>query len=206
MQPAVRQRAHSIDAIPMGHHTFDAARADRLEDPKRRYEILSAEELRWAVDAAGKDLLLDLGSGTGFYTDVIAGDAGLVYAVDIQRQMHDYYRDKGVPSGVELLTAGVEELPLATASLDAAYATMTYHEFASADAIEEIARVLEPGGRLVLVDWAATGTGDRGPPLTDRFTAEAAADTLGAAGFEIEHVAVRPETFLLIASIESVPD
>lgn len=30
-----------------------------------------------------------------------------VYAVDVQEAMHEYYREKGVPSNVECVTAGV---------------------------------------------------------------------------------------------------
>jgi len=186
----------------MGHHTFDADQADRLERPERRYEVLSAEELRWAVDASAEDVLVDLGSGTGFYTDVVAPDAGHVYAVDVQPAMHEYYREKGVPESVVLLAAGVDDLPLEDDSVDRAVSTMTYHEFATDAAIAEVARVLGAGGRLAIVDWAATGTGDRGPPLAERFDAETAGNTLQEGGFKVEHTAVRPETFLLIATVE----
>jgi hypothetical protein len=66
----------------MGHHTFDADSAADLEAPERRYCVLSAEELRWALDCAPDDTVADLGSGTGFYTDDVAPHAGEVYAVD----------------------------------------------------------------------------------------------------------------------------
>ncbi|WP_225336621.1 class I SAM-dependent methyltransferase [Halomicrobium urmianum] len=186
----------------MGHHTFDADRADKLERAERRYRFLSAEELLWALDLSPTDAVADLGSGTGFYTDAVAPHAGTVYAVDLQEAMHDYYREKGVPENVELVTTGVGDLPLDDGSLDAAFSTMTYHEFASDDALDEIRRVLAPAGRLVVVDWAATGTGEEGPPLDERFTAAEAAEALAETGFRIEHEAVRPETFLLVAAVE----
>ncbi|MBO4248962.1 methyltransferase domain-containing protein (plasmid) [Halomicrobium sp. IBSBa] len=184
----------------MGFHTFDAARADKLEDAARRYRALSAEELLWALSLDGDDVIADLGSGTGFYTDDAAAIADTVYAVDVQSEMHDYYREKGVPDNVELVTSGVADLPLATDALDAAFSTMTYHEFADEAALAEIARVLTDGGRLVVADWAASGSGDAGPPLDERFTASQTIDALRDAGFTIEHDAVRPETFLVIAT------
>jgi hypothetical protein len=49
--------------------------------------------------------------------------------------MHDYYRKKGVPENVDLVTSGVDDLPLDSDSLDAAFSTMTYHEFASEQAL-----------------------------------------------------------------------
>ncbi|AHG03807.1 S-adenosylmethionine-dependent methyltransferase [Halobacterium sp. DL1] len=186
----------------MGHHTFDASRADKLEQPADRYRFLSVEELLWALDLSPEDTVADLGSGTGFYTDDVAPHAGDVYAVDVQSAMHDYYREKGVPENVDLVTTDVDDLPFADGSVDAAFSTMTYHEFASEAAIAEIRRVLGDGGRLVVVDWAATGTGESGPPTDERYTAAEAADALGVAGFEVDHQAVRPETFLLVATVE----
>ncbi|RQG87967.1 class I SAM-dependent methyltransferase [Natrarchaeobius halalkaliphilus] len=186
----------------MGHHTFDPSRADKLERPGRRFRFLSAEELRWALDLDASDRVADLGSGTGFYTDVIASQADTVYAVDLQPEMHEYYREKGVPESVELVTTGVGDLPFDDGTIDVAFSTMTYHEFASADALAEIHRVLESGGRFVIVDWAATGPGESGPPLAERYGADEIADALREAEFSIEHVAVRSETVLVIATAE----
>ncbi|MBZ6496866.1 class I SAM-dependent methyltransferase [Natrinema longum] len=185
----------------MGHHTFDAERADKLEEAEQRYRFVSAEELLWALSLSPDDTVADLGSGTGFFTDDVASHAGAVYAVDLQEAMHEYYREKGVPENVDLVTSDVSDLPFADGDVDAAFSTMTYHEFASDEAIAEIRRSLAPSGRLVIVDWAATGTGEAGPPVEERYSADEAADALREAGFEIEHEAVRPETFLLIATL-----
>jgi ubiquinone/menaquinone biosynthesis C-methylase UbiE len=183
----------------MGFHTFDADRADRLEDAQQRYRHLSAEELCWALSPESDETVADLGSGTGFYTDDVAPTVRRVYAVDIQETMHEYYREKGVPDNVSLVTSGVGDLPFDTGSLDAAFSTMTYHEFADQQTLGEIARVLGPGGRFVVADWAATGSGSHGPPVDERFAATEATAALRETGFDIEFEAVRPETFLLIA-------
>lgn len=185
----------------MGYHTFDASRADKLERAGRRYRFLSAEELLWALSLSPDDTVADLGSGTGFFTDDVAPHADGVYAVDVQEEMHEYYREKGIPENVDLVTSDVSDLPFDDGGVDAAFSTMTYHEFASDEALAEIRRVLAADSRLV-VDWAATGSGEDGPPVDERYTAEEAADALRDAGFGIEHEAVRPETFLLIAAFE----
>ncbi|WP_115864177.1 class I SAM-dependent methyltransferase [Halorussus litoreus] len=182
----------------MGYHTFDADRADKLENAQRRYRFLSAEELLWALSPKGDETVADLGSGTGFYTDDVAPAVDHVHAVDIQDAMHDYYREKGVPENVGLVTSGVDDLPFDTDSLDAAFSTMTYHEFAGEDAVGEITRVLNPGGTFVIADWSATGSGTHGPPVDERFSATETANALREHGFEIEFGAERPETFLLI--------
>jgi len=116
--------------------------------------------------------------------------------------MHEFYREKGVPENVELLTAPVDDMPLDTDSVDTAFSTMTYHEFATAAAIEEIRRVLRPGGRFVVVDWAEDGEGERGPPLAERYSLGDAVATLREHGFDIEFSAARPETFFLVATAE----
>jgi len=185
----------------MGHHTFDADGADKLERSERRYRFFSLEELLWALALSPADTVADLGSGTGFFTDDIAPHAREVYAVDIQEAMHEYYEEKGVPANVELVTTGVDDLPFETETIDAAFSTMTFHEFASDDALAEVRRVLAPTGRIVIGDWSATGTGENGPPLDERYSADTAADALRDHGFAIEHQFSRWETFLLVATV-----
>jgi len=186
----------------MGYHTFDAGRADKLEDAQQRYRSLSAEELHWALSASRDETVADLGSGTGFYTDDVAPAVDHVYAVDVQEAMHEYYREKGVPDNVDLVTSGIDDLPFDTDSLDGAFSTMTYHEFASDEALSEIARVLKSGGTLAIADWAASGSGRNGPPVDERFSAAEATNALRQHGFTVEFEAVRPETFLLVGSAE----
>jgi len=181
----------------MAHHTFDASGADRLEDAAARFRHVSADELRWALALDGDERVADLGSGTGFYTDLVAPDADVVYAVDVQPEMQDYYREKGVPENVELVTADVAGLPVA--DLDAAFSTMTYHEFATDEALDRLADALVSGARLVVADWSAEGEGEHGPPRDERYAAADAVEALESRGFDVEFVAERPETFFLVA-------
>lgn len=182
----------------MGHHTFDATKAEKLEDAPNRYRYVSREELLWALALDGGETVADLGSGTGFYTDDVAPHADCVYAVDVQDEMHDYYRQKGVPENVDLVTADVSDLPFEDSRVDAAFSTMTYHEFASENGLDELARVIAPSGRFVVVDWAASGTGESGPPVDERYTADEVVDALRNYGFTDIFRAVRPETYLIV--------
>jgi len=184
----------------MGFHTYDPDRADRLDDAAR-YRYLSEEELLAVVRPAAGETLADLGSGTGFYTEPVAARAGRVYAVDVQEAMHGHYRGKGPADSVEFVTADVADLPLADGELDGAFTTMTYHEFAGRGALGEVARVLRPGGRLVVVDWTARGPGEAGPPTDERYDLAAAAGHLREAGFRVVAAEERRETFLLRAAI-----
>ncbi len=184
----------------MGYHTFDATKADRLEDAASRYRFVSREELLGALAPDAGDVVADLGSGTGFYTDDVAPHVGTVHAVDVQPAMHEIYREKGVPANVELVTSDVADLPVADDALDGAFSTMTYHEFASDAALAELARVVRTDGRVVVADWSADGDGEHGPPTDERFAAEDAVAAFEAAGFGVERAATRPETFVVVAT------
>lgn len=179
----------------MGFHTFDADEAARLDDPSR-YHWCSHEELLTLVAPHEDAEIADLGSGTGFYTDDIARHAGMVHAVDVQPEMHAYYEDNGVPENVRLVTAEVADLPFGDDALDAAFSTMTYHEFAGEDAIAELARVLRPGGRLVTVDWSRNGSQVSGPPLDERHDLGHCVGAKANAGFTVDHAVSRTETFV----------
>ena len=182
----------------MEHHTFDPARADQLEDAASRYRFLSREELVAALEPAAADVVADVGSGTGFYTDDVAPHVGTVYAVDLQEEMHAHYEEKGIPANVQLVTSNVTDLPFADDQLDAVFSTMTYHEFASDAAIDELARVLTNDGRVVLADWSADGAGESGPPTDERYAERDVVEALEAVDFEVISTQTRPETFLVV--------
>ncbi|MFB6151631.1 MAG: class I SAM-dependent methyltransferase [Haloarculaceae archaeon] len=183
----------------MGFHTFDPDGAERLEDVSR-FRFCSRDELVGALDPDPDGVVADVGSGTGFYTDELAPFAGTVYAVDVQAAMHEYHRSKGVPSNVSLVAADVADLPFADGELDGAVTTMTFHEFASASTLAELRRAVSPGGRLVVADWSAAATGERGPPLDERYDGATAASMLADAGFSVERVQSRPDTFFVVAT------
>ncbi|MFC6724524.1 class I SAM-dependent methyltransferase [Halobium palmae] len=106
----------------MGFHTFDVDRADALEDPSR-YRYCSREELLALLSIHSGAAVADLGSGTGFYTDDVAPYVDTCYAVDVQAEMHDLYREKGLPGNVETVVADVVDLPFDERTLDAAFST-----------------------------------------------------------------------------------
>lgn len=188
----------SHDPGPSGYATGE--KATRLEDPSR-YRYLSAEEVYTLLAPVPDWTVADLGSGTGFYTDDVAPLVTRVYAVDLHGAMQDAYREKGVPGNVELVTSDVATLPFDDAALDAALSIRTFHH-GVADALDELRRVLRPGGRFVAVDWSATGAGDRdrGPAREDCFDLATAQAMLLEAGFEIRAARERRETFVVVSS------
>jgi ubiquinone/menaquinone biosynthesis C-methylase UbiE len=182
----------------MGFHTFDPSDAARLEDPSR-FRYCSREELIQQLPTGPERRLLDLGSGTGFYTDELAPFVDEVVALDVQAAMHYQYRDRGIPDNVRPLTAEAGTLPLQDRSVDAAVSTMTFHESASEESLSDLYRVLAGEAPAVVVDWSGAGIGESGPPVSERFDAEDARELFEAAGFDVRVAVERSETFMAVA-------
>jgi ubiquinone/menaquinone biosynthesis C-methylase UbiE len=96
----------------------------------------------------------DLGCGTGLLSHAIAPYVRRVIAVDASVDMLDAARArlKGV-GNVEVQRGELEALPLQDAQLDVAMLSLVLHYAADpARALTEVARVLKPGGRVMVVD------------------------------------------------------
>lgn len=97
---------------------------------------------------------VDVGCGNGAYTAAIAGDASSVVGIDIERQWLTAFcsRQEDQAARVPLAQSAAEYLPLAGASFDVAFCIETLeHVRDERRALDELFRILRPGGRLVLI-------------------------------------------------------
>jgi ArsR family transcriptional regulator len=127
---------------------WDKLRAELYGDAFTRAALLALLPAEWTV--------ADLGCGTGALTSELAGVVSRVVAVDQSAAMLRAARRRceGQPN-VELHRAALESLPLADRSCDAALALLALGWVAALEPVlAEAARVLKPGGRLVIVDHA----------------------------------------------------
>ncbi|MFB6112982.1 MAG: class I SAM-dependent methyltransferase [Halodesulfurarchaeum sp.] len=191
-------RNTTLSGNAMTGRRFDPEAAEKLESTDR-FRYLSRDELISALDVEADASVLDLGSGTGFYTREVAAFVGSIHAIDLQPEMHEAFGTYGIPDNVCVVSAMASSLPFRETSMDGAYSTMTYHEYEEG-AMRAVYRVLTSGGTLVVVDWSKRGEEERGPPLSARFLPEDAAESIRTAGFDIERVDSRPETFLIVAT------
>lgn len=108
----------------------------------------------------------DLGAGSGHYAFAAAamvGEQGYVYAVDVQEDMMIRLKDdiarKGFPN-IDTIWGNIEKpggTTLKDASIDAVILSNTLFQLEEKNAaITEILRILKPGGKLLLIDWADT--------------------------------------------------
>ena len=96
----------------------------------------------------------DLGCGTGQLTETLARYVKRVIAVDSSRDMLDAAGARvGAAQNVDLRQGDLENLPIGPGELDAAMLSLVLpYSPAPARALSEVARVLRPGGRVLVVD------------------------------------------------------
>lgn len=101
--------------------------------------------------------VIDIGTGTGWGARLAAGLGAEVTGVDFAEGMIAAARTLSahLGGGLAFEVAEAEALPFADASFDAALSTYGVMFSAAPErAAAEIARVLRPGGRMVLTTWA----------------------------------------------------
>ena len=181
------------DADPMSDKRFHADSAHKLEDPERLRWMPPADVIR-TLGARPGMTIADVGAGTGFFTLPIAetvGPAGRVFAVDAQDAMLRHLRDKlereGAPTNVVVACAEADATGLPSESCDAALLANIWHELEDhGREVEEMRRILVPGGTLVVLDWRPDHVPPPGPPADHRRQASHAESALRAAGWGIE--------------------
>ena len=120
-----------------------------------------SDDVRDAVLAAAGtragDVVADLGAGTGFLTQGLVARGAGVIAVDQSLAMLHALRVKfPAADEVECRAGDAGALPIEDGTVDQAVANMYLHHVDDpAEAIREMARILKPGGRLVITDLDA---------------------------------------------------
>lgn len=109
-----------------------------------------------ALGDAAKGAVLDVACGPGVVTAALAPHAETVTAFDATEAMLGKARARCEAAGltnVAFETGDVHELPFAAARFDGVVSRLAVHHFADAGrSFREMARVLKPGGVLVIAD------------------------------------------------------
>ncbi len=178
--------------------TWDEARALGLDAVAIEAALLDALP-------ANVGRLLDIGTGTGRLLELLARRAASAVGVDASRAMLALARGRLASLGDGDGEVGVRQgdmyrLPFADAAFDVAIMHMLLHHADDpAAAVAEAARVLVPGGTLVVIDLAPHSGGNMTGHLAHRhagFSDATIASLFAAAGLR------RPETTTIAGPID----
>jgi ubiquinone/menaquinone biosynthesis C-methylase UbiE/DNA-binding MarR family transcriptional regulator len=101
-------------------------------------------------------VIADLGAGEGTFSQLLARSAKKVIAVDNSEKMLEYGRELARKHGVKNLEyrkGDLEEVPIRDATVDVAFFSQALHHAQHPErAVAEAARILKPGGRIVVLD------------------------------------------------------
>lgn len=142
-------------------------------DTRRRFDRATAaystdclfaagEDLAWlqaAAEPRPQDAVLDLATGAGHAAFALAPWVAEVVGIDITPAMvaaaRDNARQRGLDN-VRFMTANAERLPFPEAVFDIVTCRYAAHHFRRPQlVVNEVARVLRPGGRFIVIDPTA---------------------------------------------------
>ena len=140
------RRTKSQEFFASSAGQWDRLRDDLFGDRFHLAALAAFADSRWTIG--------DLGCGTGQVSESLAPFVARVIAVDASAAMLQAARKRlhGFEN-IDLRRGDLEALPIDDARLDAATLMLVLHHVTEpARALAEVARVLKPGGTLILVD------------------------------------------------------
>ena len=189
---------------------LEAVRGDRAEAAARYFAVhaqvwdsirslhVAETEVERAIDralgAGSLGRLIDVGTGTGRMIELFGPRAEQAIGIDRSSEMLRLARVKleGAGIALSLRQGDMYALPLADGSADSVIIHQVLHYAqAPATAVAEAARVLAPGGTLLVVDFAPHDREelrDRDAHLRLGFDDETMAAWFEAAGLAVDHV------------------
>lgn len=170
---------------------FNAKHGKRLEDPQR-LEALPRDAVVSRLRLTGAETVVDYGAGTGVYTLGMAAAVpqGRVVAVEALPSLADMLREKLTPEladRLEIVETDANAVPLPDGAADrVVMVDVLHHLYDQPGALDEVVRLLRPGGLFLVLDW---GDAERpiGPPRDHVLGLTAVRDIIARMGLtEIE--------------------
>lgn len=134
---------------PTGQTAFDGTQS-AYERARPTYAIEAILASLLLAGCSGIGDVADLAAGTGKLTRVLQPHALSIVAIEPSPSMRAAFAS--ATDGVEVLDGRAEAIPLADASVDLVTVGAAFHWFRPTPALAEIARVLRPGGGLVVAN------------------------------------------------------
>jgi len=123
--------------------------ASKSYDLSARLHRFSGKHLMSWLPSEKQLTVLDLGSGTGFFTDLLATSYKQVIGLDFSKKMLHFAKNSR-NKNISWLEADAYKIPLQDESIDFIYSNLVFQWFDPLDiAIKEMLRVLKPGGLII---------------------------------------------------------
>lgn len=136
---------------------------DQIADEYIRYRndipgsFVDNIELR-GVEIAGAKIA-DLGAGPGYLTDMLTEKGGIIDAVDPTVKFIEFAREKFKDNQrATFINRFAEDTGLSSNTYDIVIVMRAWHWFDRDEVIEEVKRILKPGGYLIVGDVGFTGS------------------------------------------------
>jgi len=180
------------------------------------FEFVDLNVVLQTLSLTPSTVFLDLGCGRGNYAIPVAesmGPRGKVYGVDAWREGLEELKERAAARGLNNITtihANLNEhIPLEDGTIDVCFMATVLHDLLREGpggvAMDEIARVLRPGGRLCIIEFKKVEDGP-GPPLSVRLSPEETEEIVAPFGFIKDRVIdVGPFHYLFAASMARPP-
>ena len=168
----------------MHERKFSPEKAARLDRPER-YRETDFESIISQLKLEGQ-VVADIGAGTGFFSIPFSSFAEKVYAVDISQDMLDILKVKLENENIENISMALsteEKIGLPDNSVDLVWMNNVFHELEGSGTLNEILRILRPGGRYAIQD-AEKIEEEEGPPFEHRIARPDAIEICIDAGFK----------------------
>ena len=123
--------------------------ASKSYDVSARLQRFSGKHLMPWLPKRSDLRVLDLGSGTGFFTDLLASNYDQVIGLDFSKDMLKFAKESR-NDAIIWLEADAHQIPLQDESIDFIYSNLVIQWCEPLDvAIKEMLRVLKPGGLII---------------------------------------------------------
>ncbi|HEX7667069.1 MAG TPA: methyltransferase domain-containing protein [Polyangiaceae bacterium] len=197
---SVKKYLLAAKTFPMTRFTKDAAVARAGYDEVAPLYAAAFEDIRlreaetkWLakeLDAMpfGRPRVLDIGCGTGSLLRSLAPRVGESVGVDVSKGMIDEAKKRANPAHISFDTIEGPVLPFPDASFDVVVSFLSFRYLDWDPIVREIARVLGPNGRLLIVDMVEKPWELKTAPLLARGLWRSAKSRLSSEG---QHRALR---------------
>lgn len=141
----------------MGCCDYDklALNYDDVRTPSKEYLMYWTSHLADFGNLKDNDVVLDIGCGTGNYTEAFASSGTRrVFGLDRSRQMLSRAHTKYPGDNITWIQARCQELPFTAGSFDVAYMMLVAHHIPDEERLKvcrEVNKILRKGGRLIIM-------------------------------------------------------